>query len=144
VDISGLYWRKSALSARECPPGLLALSDGRVSFTTATGVEFDEAASDVSGSLTPFGSLVVRTGNRSFVLIASAGQLSIPFTAVQHSAITAAQRSHSLRTIDEWPAVLTAAGATFTSPRRNYRPWLLGGIFGLVIAGVVLAYLFAR
>lgn len=138
MDVSGLYWRKSALTAAKCPPGLLALRNGRVSFTTATSVVFDEPATAVSGALSGWGSLAITAAGTRYVLLKNVGQLSEPFTKTQQQAIDAATRSTSLRTIAEWPAILTAAGAHVSAPRLNYRPWLLGVILVAVAAGATI------
>lgn len=138
MDVSGLYWRKSALSAAKCPPGLLALRNGRVSFTTASSMVFDEPASAVSGSLTGWGSLVITIAGERYVLLKNVGQMSEPFTKTQQQAIDAAKRSTSLRTIAEWPAILTAAGAHVAAPRLNYRPWLLGVVLVAVAAVAII------
>ena len=134
MDISGLYWRKNALNAGKCPPGLLAIRNGRLSFTTATAVEFDVPVSTVTGSLTVWGALALTVDSRRYVFLTTVGQLAPPFSKTQQQAISAATRAHSLRTLPEWPAILTAAGAAVTAPKRNYRPWLLGGIMVLLAA----------
>jgi len=135
VDISGLYWRVSALSARNCPPGLLALTDDRLSFTTADARVFDAPLADVSGRLTGWGSLVLEAGSARVVLVANVGQLSPPFTSTQQTVIAAAKRAGTLRSIDDWPALLTGVAA----PRLAYRRWVLGGIFIVLAAAAVVA-----
>jgi hypothetical protein len=139
VDVSGLYWRKSALNAGKCPPGLLALRNGRLSFTTATSVEFDEHVTSITGSLTGWGSLVISAAGRRYVMLTTVGQVSPPFTKTQQQAITAATRAASLRTIADWPAILNAAGATISTPKYNYRPWLLGALLVVLAAGAITA-----
>ena len=134
MHISGLYWRKSALNAGKCPPGLLAIRNGRLSFTTASAVEFDVPVSTVTGALTVWGALTLTVDTRRYVFLATIGQFAPAFSKTQQQAISAATRTHSLRTLPEWPAILTGAGAAVTAPKRNYRPWLLGGILVLLAA----------
>lgn len=139
MDIAGLYWRRNALSAAKCPPGLLALNNGRLSFTTADARVFDEPASTVTGRLTGWGSLVLEVSGSRYVLLTTVGQLSTPFTKAQRGAIAAATRSSSLRALPEWPALLRAAGAAVTSPRLAYRPWALGALLVVVAIGATIA-----
>ena len=137
VDISGLYWRRNPLNAGQCPPGLLALNKGRLTFTTATAIEFDVPASSVTGAVSIWGSLTLHIGDRKYVLLQTVGQLAPPFSKTQEHAIAAATRSRTLRRIPDWPAILTAAGADVSAPARNYRPWVLGGIMVLLAAALV-------
>jgi hypothetical protein len=137
VDISGLFWRKSALNAANCPPGLLALRNGRLSFTTATSIEFDEPATAISGALSVWGSLVLTVNTRKYVFLSTVGQFTGPFSKTQQQAINAASREKSLRTLAEWPGILSAAGARVRAPKHNYRPWILGTIAGLLAAGAI-------
>ena len=137
MDISGLYWRKSALNAGKCPPGLLALNKGRLSFTTSSRIEFDEPVATITGAQNVWGSLVLTVNSKRYVFLTTVGQLAPPFTKTQQQAISAATRAKSLRTLADWPAILTAAGGRVTAPKRNYRPWLLGGIMVLLAAAAI-------
>jgi hypothetical protein len=131
------------MSAAKCPPGLLALRDGVVSFTTATSVEIQTPARRITGSLSGWGSLILRVDDTKYVLVANVGQLSNPFTKTQQQAMDAAERSSSLRTITDWPEILNAAGARISSARFPYRRLVLGititvaasaAIIGLVVS----------
>ncbi|CAN5156505.1 hypothetical protein BH11ACT2_BH11ACT2_12630 [soil metagenome] len=138
MDISGLYWRRHPLSAARCPPGLLALTAGRLSFTTTDARVFDVPAATVSAALTGWGSLVVTANDQRYTFVTTVGQLSIPHSKMQKQAIAAAARSNTLRTIRQWPELLTAAGATVKASRLAYRPWLLGGLLVLIAIALVV------
>lgn len=137
MDISGLYWRKSALNAGKCPPGLLALRNDRLTFTTTSNIEFDVPVADVTGKLSVWGSLVLTIDSRRYVFLTTVGQLAPAFSKTQQQAISAATKAKSLRTLLEWPALLTSAGAQVTAPARNYRPWLLGGLMVLLAVAAI-------
>ncbi len=138
MDISALYWQRSTVNASQCPPGLLSLDKGRLSFRTAQERVFDAAATDVIARVTGWGSLVITIGPQRYVMQTSVGQPSSPFTKSQERAVEAATRSGSLRTLREWGDVLRTAGASVTAARGNYRRWLLGGILVVVVVGAIV------
>jgi hypothetical protein len=117
MDVSGLYWRTHRLVGALCPPGLLVLDAGRLSFTTANARVFDVPVDEVTGRLTAWRTLVLEVGGAGHPLLESAGTYQTPFTKTQRHVVGAARSSRSLRRIDEWPALLRAAGATVRSPR---------------------------
>jgi len=132
VDITGLYWRKSSISAAQCPPGLLALDNDRLSFTTATARVFDVDASSVSGALSGWGSLRLEIDGAVYVFATDLGQMAPAFSSTQQQAISAARRASSLRLIGDWPGLLTAAGGSVTA-RRSYRRFVTVGLLAAVL-----------
>jgi hypothetical protein len=86
---SGIYWRRSYFFAWRCPPGILALVDGRLSFTTAKGVVFDAPAHRVGVAFSRVGTLTLTVEGTAFRFVGTAGDLSTPFSPEQRAELAA-------------------------------------------------------
>lgn len=141
MEVSGVYWRASRFSGAQCPPGLLSLADGRLSFLTADERVLDVPVDDVTGRWSGWGSLVVESSRGRIVFVDSVGAYGTPFTPTQRRVVAAAKAAGTLRSLPEWPAIVTAAGGSMTASRVPWRRILLIAIGVVLVGGAAAAWL---
>lgn len=93
---SGMYWRKSKFFGWLCPPGILTLANGRVSFVTDSGTVFDEAVTAISAVFSGWGTLTITAADTRYDFVGTAGAMSKPFSPKQQEQLGAAARGMDL------------------------------------------------
>jgi hypothetical protein len=104
----------------------------------------DVAVDDVTGRFSGWGSLVVETSQGTIVFVESVGAYGQPFTPTHRRVIAAAKAAGTLRSLREWPAIVTAAGGSMTASRVPWRRILLIAVGVVLVGGAVTAWVLTK
>lgn len=143
---AGLYWRKSRLVAANCPPGILALEGGRLRYTAERSVVFDVPVAEATATLTGWGTLTITAAGTRYPLMATAGELSRPFSDAQKAELSRLKVQASpgkivsgVTALGDWPRLLRDGGASVTARKPVYARWFMGITLAILAVGVVIA-----
>ncbi|MGV8970117.1 MAG: hypothetical protein ACOH1J_06680 [Microbacteriaceae bacterium] len=144
----GLYWRKSKYFGGLCPPGVFTLTTERLSFVTEDGVLFDLPVSEARATLSAWGTLTVHSRERSFDLLATAGQDSRSFSRSQQRELGAAgakkpEAAAGTKPVRELAKILQSRGVR-TEMSRPVNAYVLYGCIALAVAIAVAILLVSR